>query len=147
MSRCLCLHLLSSASRRCSLSVRVVRSALSPSHSCCRDEQRCCSVTHSAERKRRRSVTAHQQLEERAFGSLCSWLVASCCCCCWVKAPCSRLISSSYLAAVVLQCSSSVRTLPKSTCRAAISRTRSTVAASTACRRTRIWRQRHDLYG
>lgn len=49
---CACTHLLSSVSRRCSLSVSVVRSALRLSQSCCKHTHRCCNETHSAERQR-----------------------------------------------------------------------------------------------
>lgn len=78
--------------------------------------------------------------------SPCSSLAAVCCCSCCVKASCSRAISSSYLAAVFLQCSSSERTLTRSACRTVISRSRSAVAASIACRRTRIWEQKHNRW-
>lgn len=42
-------NLLSSASRRCSFSVSVSRSALRPSQSCCKHEHRCCRAAQSAE--------------------------------------------------------------------------------------------------
>lgn len=79
-----------------------------------------------------------ESTNRRCAPSPCSWVAVFCCCCCCEKASCSRRISSSYLAAVFLQCSSSERTPPRSACRAAISRSRSAVAASMACRRTRI---------
>lgn len=77
--------------------------------------------------------------DEWGPGSPCSWVAVFWCCCCCVKACCRRPISSSYFAAALLQCSNSDLTEPRSACRAAISCSRSTVAASMACRKTRIW--------